>query len=51
MKNLNEVSCKTKEARILFSLTFGKNVSGTFVSSYVIIFSSTVIELWSSFFD
>ena len=40
---------KTKEARILLGLTFGKNISTTFISSclssYVSFFSSTVIEL------
>ena len=32
-KKLNKQRFKTKEAMILFSLTFGKNASATFISS------------------
>ena len=53
MKILIKVRCKTKEVRILYNLTFGKNISGTFISfklsSYVAISSNTIIKQWRSF--
>ena len=53
MKILIKVRCKTKEVRILYNLTFGKNISGTFISfklsSDVAISGNTIIKQWRSF--